>query len=138
MEIRPSPFLLIFRDTSPDKYLVMSAEQRQGLLEQWNHWYETLAAAGKVEHGHPLEAQGRVVTGIDGERVVDGPFAEGKEAIGGYFFLKVADLDEATSVAQRCPNLPYGMSVEVRAVGECCHLARASERRLQGSTTLCA
>jgi hypothetical protein len=53
--------------------------------------------------------------------VVDGPFAEAKEAIGGYFFLRVADIEEATEIAQRCPSLAHGMTVEVRPVAEACH-----------------
>jgi hypothetical protein len=57
-----------------------------------------------------------VISGSLGERVTDGPYAEGKEVIGGYFFLTVADLDEATAIAQQCPGLPLGLSVEVRPV----------------------
>jgi hypothetical protein len=51
--------------------------------------------------------------------VTDGPFAETKEIVGGYFFLSVADLDEATAIAQHCPGLPLGLTVEVRPVAEC-------------------
>jgi hypothetical protein len=86
-------------------------------MQQWNAWYDGLAAEGKVQHGQPLEPQGRVIT--EG-RVVDGPFAEAKEAVGGYFMLMVADLDEATRIAQRCPSLRYGMVVEVRPVADAC------------------
>lgn len=128
MEKKTSPYLLIFRDTHPQAYRALSPSERQVLLEQWNAWYDGLAVEGKVEHGHPLEPEGRVVSGSQGGRVVDGPFAEAKEAIGGYFFLRVADLDEATAIAQRCPNLAYGMEVEVRPVSECCHLARSLGR----------
>ena len=116
-----SAFLLFFRDTAPETYKVMSAEQHQQLLVRWNEWYESLAAAGKLRYGHPLEPDGRVV-GRRGERVTDGPFAESKEAIGGYFFLNVANLREATEIARGCPSLKYGMTVEVRAVADCCHL----------------
>lgn len=119
--MEPNPYLLIFRESSPDIYKSMSATQRQQLMEQWNAWYDGLAAQNKVQHGHPLEPQGRVVTGARGERVVDGPFAEATEAIGGYFLLTVADLDEATAIAQRCPSLQYGMSVEVRPIAAACH-----------------
>jgi hypothetical protein len=52
--------------------------------------------------------------------VSDGPFAESKEAIGGYFLLDVATMDEAVAIARECPGLPYGIRVEVRPVaGEC-------------------
>lgn len=117
MESKTSPYLLIFRETSPDAYKGLSPEQRQQLMQQWNEWYDGLAADGKVQHGQPLEPQGRVVTE---RRVVDGPFAEAKEAVGGYFMLTVADLDEATAIAQKCPSLRYGMSVEVRPVAAAC------------------
>src|SRR3954469_396932 len=120
MATNSSPYLLIFRDASPDIYKSLSAEQRQQLMQQWNAWYDGLAAEGKVQHGHPLEAQGRVVSGARGERVVDGPFAEATEAIGGYFLLTVGSLDEATEIAQRCPSLRHGMIVEVRPVAEAC------------------
>jgi hypothetical protein len=52
--------------------------------------------------------------------IVDGPFAESKESIGGYFLLQVDTLDEAVAIAQECPGLAYGIRVEVRPVaGEC-------------------
>jgi len=55
--------------------------------------------------------------------VADGPFAESKEAIGGYFLLKVDSLDEAVAIAQECPGLPYGAKVEVRPVMARCPLS---------------
>lgn len=54
----------------------------------------------------------------DGERVVtDGPFAETREVLGGYYLLDVPDLDAALEWAARCPGSNYG-SVEVRPVME--------------------
>lgn len=114
------PYLFIFRDAGSDAYKAMSAEQRQRLMQRWNRWFDDLASQGKVVHGHPLEPDGRVVSGPRGERVVDGPFAESTEGIGGYFFLRLHDLEEATEIARRCPSLPYGMIVEVRPVAEAC------------------
>lgn len=109
--------MLIFRDSSPETYKSLSSEQRERLVQQWNAWYDGLAAKGKVQHGHPLEERGRIVSNT---RVVDGPFAEAKEAVGGYFFLTVADIDEATTIAKQCPGLPYGLSVEVRPIADKC------------------
>ena len=120
METPTSPYLLIFRDASATVYQDLSAEERQRLMQQWNAWYDGLAAAGKVQHGHPLEPRGRVVSGSRGERIVDGPFAEATEGIGGYFLLTVADLDEATAIAQQCPSLRHGMQVEVRPIADAC------------------
>ena len=114
-----NPYLLIFRESSPDAYKFLSPEQRQQLLDRWNAWYDGLASAGKVQHGHPLEPEGRLVS-ARGERVVDGPYAEAKEAIGGYFFLTVPSIEEAIEIAKQCPSLQYGLTVEVRPVAEFC------------------
>ena len=121
--------MLLFHDSSPDRYKNLSPEQTQQFLTKWNAWYDGLVAQGKLDHGRPLEPEGRVVSGSRGERVVDGPFAESKEAIAGYFLLTVRDLDEATEIAKQCPGLEHGMAVEVRPVADCCPVERAAERR---------
>lgn len=108
------PFLLLFRNAGPDVHQHLDARQREQLAKQWNDWYDGLAARGQVQHGQPLELGGRVVSGPRGERVTDGPFAEAKEVIGGYLYLTVRDLDEATEIAKQCPGLPLGLVVEVR------------------------
>ena len=46
--------------------------------------------------------------------MADGPFAESKEGIGGYFPLHVDDINEAVEIAKQCPDLDYGIDVEVR------------------------
>lgn len=112
------PFLLLFRNAGPETHRHLSMEQQQQLMKQWNDWYSALAAQGKVQHGQPLALNGRVVSGPSGERVVDGPYAESKEVVGGYFFLTVADLDEATEIARQCPGLSLGLTVEVRPIAE--------------------
>ena len=82
--------------------------------------------------GSPLEPEGKVVSGKNGRVVADGPFAESKEAIGGYFLLRVNTLDEAVAIAKACPGLPYGAVVEVRQVAEECPLVE----RLRGEAQL--
>lgn len=118
-----SAYMLFFSELSDECYAGMSAAEKQQLAAAWNAWYDGLAAAGKVQHGHPLEPARRVVSGSRGESVVDGPFAEAKETIGGYFLLTVDSFDEATEIAQRCPSLRLGMKIEVRRVaGSCAQL----------------
>lgn len=111
-------YLLLFRNAGPDTHAHLTAEQRVQLTKQWNDWYDSLATRGKVEHARPLGLTGRVVSGAGGRSVVDGPYAEAKEVVGGYFFLKVANIDEATEIAKQCPGLPLGLTVEVRPVVE--------------------
>jgi hypothetical protein len=122
------PYLLIFRDGDPHLYADMSADEKERHLRKWLAWYENLCAEGKVKQGHPLEREGRVVyaspkTG----RIMDGPFVETKEAIGGYFFLTVASMEEATLIAKECPGLEHGVMVEVRPVASMCPVLDTSE-----------
>jgi hypothetical protein len=63
--------------------------------------------------------------------VSDGPFAESKEAIGGYFLLDVPTMEEAVAIAQECPGLPYGARVEVRPVAAECPVASELKREAQ-------
>ena len=109
--------LLIFRST--DWYRGLSPEQMQQIADQWMGWFNGLKEEGKCLGGNPLEREGKLVSGKN-RAVSDGPFAESKESIGGYFLLKVSSMDEAVAIAQQCPGLPYGIRVEVRPIaGEC-------------------
>lgn len=113
-------YMLIFRGTDWSKDL--SLEEMQQVYEKWMTWFKGLMASGQATGGNPLEKQGKIVSGKNGKVVSDGPFAESKEAIGGYFMLNVNSLDEAVAIAQQCPGLPYGIRVEVRpvaAAGDC-------------------
>src|SRR5688572_22633344 len=99
-------FLLLFRNAGSDTHQHLRSDEREQMTKQWNDWYEGLAAQGKVQHGRPLGLEGRVVSGPRGQLVTDGPYAETKEVVGGYFFLTVADIEEATEIAKKCPGLP--------------------------------
>lgn len=125
MDTASSAYLLIFRESEPERYEAMSREQRRQALQRWNDWCDQLAAEGKLQQGNTLAPEARVVSRGRSNQAFDGPFAEAKELIGGYFLLTAASLDEATAIAEQCPNLPHGMIIEVRPVAEACHLARS-------------
>lgn len=110
--------MLIFRGT--DWYKGLSPEEMQQVGDKWMAWFKGLMASGKAVAGNPLEREGKIVSGKNGRVISDGPFAESKETIGGYFLLKVQTMDDALAIAKECPGLPYGIRVEVRPVaGEC-------------------
>jgi hypothetical protein len=115
----PPPNNQFFRNSGPETHAHLSPAQRQQLVTHWNAWFEGLVAQGKAVEGQPLELDTRVVSGPGGTRVVDGPFPETKEAIGGYVKLLVSGLDEATTIAKQHPGLEYGLIIEVRQAGEC-------------------
>src|SRR4029077_107165 len=130
-----SDYLLLFRGNVWDRGL--SPAQLQKVVSDWMAWFERLKAEGKCVGGNPLEDEGKVISGKQ-RTVADGPFAESKEAIGGYFYLTVADEKEAIEIAKQCPGLEYGSVVEVGPVADECSIKqRAQEystQQLAGAT----
>lgn len=127
----PKPYMLFFRNSGPETHQHLSPEQRQQLVTRWNAWYDQLAREDKAVEGQPLELETRIVSGAGGTRVVDGPFAESKEAIGGYVKLMVSGIEEATEIAKRHPGLTYGLIIEVREMTDNCHLGVTAGTKLR-------
>jgi hypothetical protein len=122
-ENNTSEYMLLFRGAQWDKGL--APEEIQNVLGRFMGWFERLKAEGIAKTGQPLAREGKIVSGKKGT-VSDGPFAESKEAIGGYFLLNVASLEDAVEIARQCPILEYGSTVEVRPVAQQC----ATQQRL--------
>ena len=114
--------MLIFRGT--DWYDGLSPQEMQQVMDQWMRWFKGLTDQGIAIGGDPLESEGKIISGKNGQTIVDGPFAEAKETIGGYFMLRVETLEEAVAIGKQCPGLPYGIKVEVRQVADMCPMAR--------------
>ena len=119
-----SDYLLLFRGNVWDRGL--SPAQLQKVVADMLAWFERLKTEGKCAGGHPLEDGGKVVSGKQ-RFVADGPFAESKEVIAGYFYLTVADENEAIEIAKQCPGLDYGSVVEVRPVADVCSVRQRAE-----------
>jgi hypothetical protein len=91
-------------------------ELREREIPRWNDFMGWMAEQGIEASGVELEnpTKTRVVRVRDGQTVVtDGPFAETKEILGGYFLVDCKDLDQAIEVAERVPLVDRG-SVEIR------------------------
>jgi hypothetical protein len=111
-----SEYMLLFRGADWDRGL--SSEEIENVMNRWIVWFDRLTEQGKATAGKPLTDQGRVISDKKGQTVLDGPFAESKEAVAGYILLQVDNLDEATEIAKECPGLDYGLSVEIRQVDQ--------------------
>ena len=112
-----SDYLLLFRGNAWETHL--PPEELHQVVTDWYAWFQRLVEEGKCRGGMPLLNAGKLVSGKNGNSVSDGPFAESKESIGGYFHLQVANEAEAIQIARQCPGLEYdGCVVEVRPVGE--------------------
>lgn len=110
------------------------AEQDQGIAA-YTAYTEALTKAGVLKGAGRLQPSSTATTvRIAGGKpqVLDGPFADSKEQLGGYYVIDVGDLDAALSWAARCPAAGHG-TIEVRpmwdAASDASKAARGSERR---------
>ena len=110
--------LLIYGD--PADTPADDSPEGQAEFGQWMQFHEQITASGVQLGAAPLQDAGTATTVRvrDDERVLsDGPFAETKEMLGGYYVVDVPDLDTAIDWASRMPHVGHG-SVEVRPVME--------------------
>lgn len=106
-------FLLIFRRDYITKETQPSPQELQESLKLWQDWLGGIAAQDKL--ARPLQrwdGEGKIVTA--NKSVLNGPYAEIKEAIGGLIIIKATDYDEAAAIANGCPILALGGNVEIR------------------------
>ncbi|MGH9930118.1 MAG: YciI family protein [Pyrinomonadaceae bacterium] len=94
----------------------MSPTEYGQVVEKYMAWAEALRQSGHYKAGEPLQEEGRILSGKRGSIVTDGPFAESKEAIGGYFMITARSLDEAAEIAKGCPIFDNDGTVEVRPI----------------------
>jgi hypothetical protein len=108
--------LLIY--AAEDRGLKMSEEQRHAMLQEYGQFTRDVASSGRLGDCAPLEST-RTATTVrirDGKRVVvDGPFAETREHLGGYYVVKTETEADALDLAAKIPDV-HGGSIEVRPV----------------------
>ena len=108
-------FMVLIKATADSEAGVMPSEQ---LLTEMGRFNEELVKAGVMLNGdglHPSAKGARVRFTGKGRQVIDGPFAETKELIAGFWIWKCASLQEAVDWVKRCPNPMLGESeVEIR------------------------
>ena len=111
--------LLIYGDESARPEL--SPEEQATEMKAWYDYTDWLREKGWYEAGEALQfsSTATVVRQREGETITtDGPFAETKEQLGGYYLVSCDDLDQAIEAASRIPTVAYGGPVEVRPVQE--------------------
>ncbi len=109
--------LLIYGDPSTPP---RSEEESEALFQDFAAWSKDLRSRGVVVAGNPLAptSSATTVRVRDGKSLImDGPFAETKEYLGGFCIIEAQSLDDMLEVAARCPGAKYG-SVEIRPVVE--------------------
>jgi len=107
----------------PDLDESVDPEQAQAVYKRVYEWFQEHGAAGRFADSgaelHPITTATSVKHGGDGPVVVDGPFNEAKEVIGGFSVIEVPDLDSAIEMARSWPPLEFpGVAVEIRPMVE--------------------
>jgi hypothetical protein len=110
-------YMLLLHET-PSDFSNVSAEEMQQVIAEYVAWRRKIEAEGKYAGGEKLKDEGgRHVSMRNGKaRAVDGPYAEAKEVMGGYFVINAADYDEAVETSKGCPHLKYGGWIEIREI----------------------
>lgn len=94
--------------------------KRNEIYARMGQWWTDLAQKGKIGEGHQLQPPHTATTvKVNGGKavVIDGPFSESKETVGGYGILNVANLDEAIAIAKTWPGAgTFNPKIEIRPV----------------------
>lgn len=110
-------FMLLLHE-DPKAFADVSPDEIEKVIGEYVAWRGRLAQAGRLAGGKKLRDEGgRWLTRENGKiRVIDGPFSEANEVIGGYFTITAADYAEAVEISRDCPHLMYGGRIELREV----------------------
>lgn len=110
-------YALLIYDREED-WNTMPEAERGAMFAEYGRFTESVGAAGKLRAGEPLQPSHTATTVRvrEGKTLTtDGPYAETREQLGGFYIVEAADLDEAVALAARIPSARIG-SIEVRPV----------------------
>ena len=107
--------LLLYGDEAAEAAL--GPAERRAIVDRHQEFSRMLLDRSALIGGEPLAPSTGAVVVRDERRVSDGPFAETKEQLGGYYLVECRDRDEAIELARQVPVSP-GLAVEVRALAD--------------------
>jgi hypothetical protein len=112
----PDFILLLYRQAGPRAAL--PPEQMAAITRDYLGWGEKQRAAGHLKAGEKLGDDAGRALSVQAGRVVmtDGPYAESKELLAGFYLISAADYGEACRIAESCPHLKYGGGIEIRRI----------------------
>ncbi|MGB5820456.1 MAG: YciI family protein [Saonia sp.] len=107
-------FMMIFIGADYQE-LGLSPEELQGRMGKWFAWNDKMGAQGILKGGNALVPVVKRVSGPD-RTITDGPFAEGKELVGGYYVVSAENAEAVVKIAEDYPDYDLGGTVEIREV----------------------
>jgi hypothetical protein len=118
-EMTMARFLLLLHDRLGEFDTLPEAQMMQ-IIKAYGDWANKLRAKGKMAGGEKLtDEAGKILQLRNGKVLVtDGPFAEAKELLGGYFMIQADSYEEALQLVSDCPHVTRGARMELRQVQE--------------------
>ena len=114
------PGYMLLLHSSTAEFEDVSAQDIQDIIAEYMNWRNDLDTKGILTGGQKLADEGgKHLRSNGGEiRVTDGPFAEVKEALGGFFSITADNYDSAVEISKSCPHLKYGGWIELREIDD--------------------
>lgn len=114
------PKYMLFLHEDQGQFDNRTHDEMMRIITEYSAWAQKMRNENRFAGGEKLtEDAGKVLRPKGGKVVVtDGPYAESREIVGGYFAIVAGSYEEACEVARECPHLKYGGRVEVRQIHE--------------------
>ena len=114
------PKYMLFLHEDQGQFDGRSRDEMMKVIKEYGAWAAKMREEKRFVGGEKLADDTGKVLRPKGSKIVvtDGPYAESKEIVGGYFAITARDYDEACTIAKACPHLKYGGRVEVRQIHE--------------------
>ncbi|MBM3522989.1 MAG: transcription initiation protein [Alphaproteobacteria bacterium] len=111
---------ILFLHERPEAFARFSPAEMARIIGEYRAWAQSLRTRNALAGGEKLaDDPGRVMRAKGSDVVVaDGPYAESRELVGGYFIVIADSYDAAAALARDCPHLRYGGAIELRAIHE--------------------
>jgi len=107
-------FVLILGGADLDKR--SGSPSFEAILPKFEAWVRTIVESGRLQACHKLRDQTGARLSVRAGQILDGPFVETKEAIGGFCLIEAPSLERATEIARGCPVFAQNGWLEVRPV----------------------
>ena len=116
----PSFMMLLHGPADRPRQSASNRQEFTRMTREYMEWADRLRERGQLKGGNKLtDDAGRILRTQSGRLcTTDGPYAESKEIVGGFFVISAGDYAEACRIAESCPHLKYGSYIEVRQVQE--------------------
>lgn len=93
----------------------ISPKDQEATIQKYINWVRSMRENNQFVAGDELKPGGKRLI-ANGSGVVDGPYAETKESIGGYMLIEADSLDQAAEIAKGCPTFGHGGAVQVKEI----------------------